>query len=237
MKFCGQAIRCDQYLYKAESNSRKNEFDENETFEKTTWILGNLGFVISLHIWRYLMLSLFVRNFIWMLTRLTLWVAKCIRLGSVEHRFVWSKVGVDCQLSQKRYHTSNSGIFTGHYDHLIAECNEACRSIASLSRCKTVSRYVKIQAIPAMPEPGELLLRAWSWSMKLLYYFTVEDGRIYGIHHGRLTWNPKIGGSMCFLFPRGIVRFNIHFRGCNCDCKVLSRASVLSEGRLQELSA
>ena len=55
------------------------------------WVLSFL--CIGEDIWYY---PFFVRNFIWTLTRLNLWVAKCIRLGSVEHRFVWSKAGVDC---------------------------------------------------------------------------------------------------------------------------------------------
>lgn len=145
----------------------KDIFFERQLGLWRIWVLSFL--CIGEDIWYY---PFFVRNFIWTLTRLNLWVAKCIRLGSVEHRFVWSKAGVVLPAKPKKiphlytlficccwnpsmlhtvgpgghshsHHSDhgfrtwhlgarNSGIFTGHYEHLIAECNEACWSIASL---------------------------------------------------------------------------------------------------------
>ena len=78
----------------------------------------------------------------------------------------------------------------------------------------------------------------------LVFFFTgKEDGRQYGIHMNSPSKNehgtPKIGGlGRCVsFFQGGMIRFNVQFPGVFlCDCEVLSRASVLSEGRLQELS-
>ena len=68
-----------------------------------------------------------------------------------------------------------------------------------------------------------------------------EDGRQYGIHHRKMNMEPQklVGLGRCgSFFQGGMFRFNVQFPGVfPCDCEVLSRASVLSEGRLQELSA